>query len=318
MPDYKALVSEWHEILARRRAMGDALSFWTPVLEGWRDWDDGGVTSLGWTGDECRQHWARGVPLLADAEPALAPESLEDLLGPLMERLAVGSSAAAEPLAWRASWACPGIWWGFSLTRACAPLSKCGSPGCARSPRAAGSTASARGAAGCHPTATSWKMDAGGCRVICAAGPGRPRACVVRSARRDSRATWCGWWPRVRRRATSSRRVSRAAATSRASIAASGGTGPLPWWKTGPRPISTTTRHAKATGAPPRRSPSSCPRAGRIPPGERRRVRHRPHRLYRGRGGRARLARLAARWAVAVGPGADRGGLALPHGGHRA
>ena len=99
MPDYKALLGEWQEILARRRALGDALSFWTPVLEGWRDWDDRGVTALGWTGEECRERWARGLPLLADAEPALAPESLEDLLGPLMERLAVGSPAAAEALA---------------------------------------------------------------------------------------------------------------------------------------------------------------------------------------------------------------------------
>jgi len=99
MPGYAPLVEEWREMLSRRRAMGDALSLWTPVLEGWRDWDDRGVGSLGWTGEECGQRWARGVPLLVDAGPTLAPESLEDLLGPLMERLAVGSSATAEALA---------------------------------------------------------------------------------------------------------------------------------------------------------------------------------------------------------------------------
>lgn len=105
MTDYKPLVGEWQEMLSRRRAMGDALSFWTPVLEGWRDWDDRGLAPLGWTGEECRQRWARGVPLLADAAPAVSPEWLEDLIGPLMERLAVGSPAAAEALArFAAAW----------------------------------------------------------------------------------------------------------------------------------------------------------------------------------------------------------------------
>jgi FdhE protein len=98
MPDYSALCAEWQEMLSRRRGLGDALTLWTSVLEGWRDWDDRGVTPLGWSGDECRQRWERGVPLLADAGPALAPESLEDLLGPLMERLAVGSRTTAEAL----------------------------------------------------------------------------------------------------------------------------------------------------------------------------------------------------------------------------
>jgi Protein involved in formate dehydrogenase formation len=98
MPDYTGLCAEWREMLSRRRALGEALSLWTPVLEGWRDWDDRGVAPLMWTGEECRQRWERGVPLLADAAPAVSPESLEDLLGPLMERLAVGSPAAAEAL----------------------------------------------------------------------------------------------------------------------------------------------------------------------------------------------------------------------------
>lgn len=105
MPDYQALVAEWQEMLSHRRAMGEALSFWTPVLEGWRDWDDHGVTPLGWTSEECRQRWERGVPLLADAGPALSPESLEDLLGPLMERLAMGGPAVVEALArFAAAW----------------------------------------------------------------------------------------------------------------------------------------------------------------------------------------------------------------------
>src|ERR1700730_14937413 len=98
MPDYAALCAEWREMLVRRRALGDALSLWTSVLEGWRDWNDRGEAPLGWPGKEGRRMWERGMPLLADAAPALVPESLEDLLGPLMERLAVGSRMAAEAL----------------------------------------------------------------------------------------------------------------------------------------------------------------------------------------------------------------------------
>jgi hypothetical protein len=68
--------------------MGDALALWTSVLDGWRSWDDPGVTPLRWSAEECLERRERGVPLLAEAAPAIAPESLEELLGPLMERLA--------------------------------------------------------------------------------------------------------------------------------------------------------------------------------------------------------------------------------------
>ena len=88
MPDYAGLCAEWQEMLTRRRAMGDALALWTSVLEGWRSWEDTGVTPLEWSAEECRERWERGVPLLGEAAPAIAPESLEELLGPLMERLA--------------------------------------------------------------------------------------------------------------------------------------------------------------------------------------------------------------------------------------
>ncbi len=248
MADYKALVSEWQEILARRRAMGDALSFWTPVLEGWRDWDDRGVTSLGWTGEECGQRWARGMPLLADAEPALAPGSIEDLLGPLMERLAVGSPAAAEALAhfagaWdegtigpaalfpthekggaavlESEWGLPGhlvsflahaglrppleVWFSRVRTLPASGWEHGFCPWCGGMPSYGDLMEDGRRRLSCHLCGGAW----------------------IRFARRDSRATWCGSWQRVRRRATSSRHVSRVAATSRASIAASGGTGPL-------------------------------------------------------------------------------------------
>jgi len=98
MPDYAGLCAEWQEMLTRRRAMGDALALWTSVLDGWRSWEDPGVAPLEWSAEECLERWERGVPLLAEAAPAIAPESLEELLGPLMERLAAAGSDDALAL----------------------------------------------------------------------------------------------------------------------------------------------------------------------------------------------------------------------------
>src|ERR1700674_1339335 len=98
MPDYGGLRAEWQEMLTRRRAMGDALALWTPVLEGWSGWQDPGVEPLKWSAEECRERWDRGVPLLAESAPIIAPGSLEDLLGPLMERLPASGPDAALAL----------------------------------------------------------------------------------------------------------------------------------------------------------------------------------------------------------------------------
>src|ERR1700675_2258670 len=88
MPDSAGLCAEWQEMLTRRPAMGDALALWTSVLDGWRSWEDAEVTPLEWSAEECLERWKSGVPLLAEAALDIAPESLEDLLGPVMERLA--------------------------------------------------------------------------------------------------------------------------------------------------------------------------------------------------------------------------------------
>jgi len=108
MPDYTALCAEWQEMLARRHAMGESLALWTSVLDGWRDWKDRGVSPLQWSAEECLERWERGTPLLCEAAPTIEPESLEDLLGPLMERLAAVGPDDAESLqrfaaAWDAS-----------------------------------------------------------------------------------------------------------------------------------------------------------------------------------------------------------------------
>src|SRR5207248_9529952 len=44
------------------------------------------------------ERWERGAALLGEATPTIAPESLEDLLGPLMERLAAAGPEDAESL----------------------------------------------------------------------------------------------------------------------------------------------------------------------------------------------------------------------------
>lgn len=99
MPDYTALSVEWQEILVRRRAMGDALALWSSVLDGWRAWGDPELRPLTWSTEECRVRWGRSLPLLAEVHPRIAPESLEDLLGPLMERLAAADPDDARALA---------------------------------------------------------------------------------------------------------------------------------------------------------------------------------------------------------------------------
>jgi len=78
--------------------MGESLALWTSVLEGWRDWKDSGVAPLTWSPEECLERWERGVALLAEASPVISPESLEELLGPLMERLAAAGPDEAEML----------------------------------------------------------------------------------------------------------------------------------------------------------------------------------------------------------------------------
>jgi hypothetical protein len=56
------------------------------------------LVPLAWSADECRERWERGRSLLAEAEPVLPAASVEELLGPLMERLAADGPEAAVAL----------------------------------------------------------------------------------------------------------------------------------------------------------------------------------------------------------------------------
>ncbi len=47
------------------------------------------MTPLDWSAEQCRDRWARGVPLLAETTPALHAEALEPLLAPALDLLAM-------------------------------------------------------------------------------------------------------------------------------------------------------------------------------------------------------------------------------------
>lgn len=99
MPDYSALMADWQALLVRRAALAEPLRFWTAILEGWLAWKPPATLApLVRSAEECRERWQAGRPLLADAVPEIPAASVEDLLGPVMERLAADGPDAAAAL----------------------------------------------------------------------------------------------------------------------------------------------------------------------------------------------------------------------------
>ena len=99
MPDYSALMADWEALLVRRAALAEPLQFWTAILEGWVAWKPPAtLVPLVLSPEECRPRWQAGRALLADAAPEIPPASVEDLLGPVMERLAADGPEAAAAL----------------------------------------------------------------------------------------------------------------------------------------------------------------------------------------------------------------------------
>jgi FdhE protein len=98
MPDRAGLVAEWREALGRRPALATPLQLWTDLISRWADWELPPLAPLAWSAAACRERWERGVPLLAEASLALAPESVEPLLGPVIERIAGASLERHESL----------------------------------------------------------------------------------------------------------------------------------------------------------------------------------------------------------------------------
>jgi FdhE protein len=75
-------------LLERRPAFREVLAAYEPILEAWAECAEPPVVALRWSSEECAARWQRGVPLLADAPPAVPAEALEDLLAPVLEFLA--------------------------------------------------------------------------------------------------------------------------------------------------------------------------------------------------------------------------------------
>ena len=77
----------WRDLLARRRALASSLAQYGTLLERWSDWHPS-AAPLPWSAQRCRESWARGVPLAAEAAPALDRDDVEELLGAAMEDVA--------------------------------------------------------------------------------------------------------------------------------------------------------------------------------------------------------------------------------------
>jgi FdhE protein len=73
----------WSDLLRRRADLAGTLDVYGELIEHWARLDPPGAP-LAWTAAECRDRWHRGVPLLAEARPAWSPETIEDLVAPVM------------------------------------------------------------------------------------------------------------------------------------------------------------------------------------------------------------------------------------------
>jgi hypothetical protein len=86
----------WADLLQRRPAFRPTLAVYGTILEAWAGADLDDVRPLGWTAEECRAGWERGVPLAVEAPPVLPVSSVETVLAPVMEFLASLGTATAQ------------------------------------------------------------------------------------------------------------------------------------------------------------------------------------------------------------------------------
>jgi FdhE protein len=77
----------WADLLRRRASLAPSLTAYTELIERWAD-ASLSVVPLAWAPSECRARWDRGIPLLAEANPALDTEEVEALLGPTLDSIA--------------------------------------------------------------------------------------------------------------------------------------------------------------------------------------------------------------------------------------
>jgi hypothetical protein len=95
MIDYAPLATEWDALVARRSDLREPLAFWTAVLARWLQWKEDAPGPLRWSVEERVSCWERGTPLLIERPPSLPRTAVEELVGPIMERLALHVPDAA-------------------------------------------------------------------------------------------------------------------------------------------------------------------------------------------------------------------------------
>ena len=88
----------WADLLGRRPELRDTLAVYGDILEDWARWSSARLSPLAWGPGECRARWQRGLPLLAEAPPAIRAAEIEELLGAVMERVAALREDAAPGL----------------------------------------------------------------------------------------------------------------------------------------------------------------------------------------------------------------------------
>src|SRR3990170_4116872 len=82
------LREEGADLLSRRPEFAATLAPYGDLVERWARWGAGRARGPRWTAAECRERWARGVPLVAAAPPAIRADQIEDLLAAAMDHLA--------------------------------------------------------------------------------------------------------------------------------------------------------------------------------------------------------------------------------------
>jgi hypothetical protein len=87
----------WADLLRRRPAFADALALYGGLVDDWAA-TDVEVPPLAWPEAESRSRWARGVPLLAEAPPSLAPDEVEESLSRAIEAIVAVRPDTAEGL----------------------------------------------------------------------------------------------------------------------------------------------------------------------------------------------------------------------------
>jgi len=87
----------WRELLARRRTIAPSLAPYGELLERWSACPTP-PRGPSWSAERCRECWARGVPLAAEAPPPLDAAHVEDLLGDAMEDVAALDPSRAAAL----------------------------------------------------------------------------------------------------------------------------------------------------------------------------------------------------------------------------